>query len=72
MSKIVNVSSWSVENLATENSNREPSGYENDIAHTLLARDYKGLCNFGANAVIEAYKIGTREELMELINGKGI
>ena len=66
MSEIVNIyrGGWSVENLATENSNREPSGYENDIAHTLLARDYKGLCNFGANAVIEVIRIGKVEDFI--------
>ena len=65
MSKNVTVyrGGWSVENLATNDSTREPSGYENDIAHTLLARDYKGLCNFGANAAIEVIRIGKKMEI---------
>ena len=33
--------------------NLEPSATKQDIALTLLARDYKGLNNFGTNGVIE-------------------
>lgn len=31
----------------------EPSATKQDVATTLLARDYKGLNNFGSNGVIE-------------------
>ena len=33
--------------------NLEPSATKQNIASTLLARDYKGLNNFGTNGVIE-------------------
>lgn len=33
--------------------NMEPSCRKQDVATTLLARDYKGLNNFGSNGVIE-------------------
>ena len=33
--------------------NLEPSATKQDIVSTLLARDYKGLNNFGTNGVIE-------------------
>ena len=38
-----------------------------DLAKTLCARDYKGLCNFGANAAIEVIHIGSREECQKLL-----
>ena len=33
--------------------NLEPTATRQDVATTLLARDYKGLNNFGTNGVIE-------------------
>lgn len=43
----------SVTNLGTSNEANIPSIENIDIAHTLCARDYKGLQNYGGNAVIQ-------------------
>mgnify|MGYP006974662372 CR=1 FL=1 len=36
--------------------NKEPSAVVADVACTLMARDYKGLSNYGTNGVIEWQK----------------
>ena len=36
--------------------NKEPSADIIDVAYTLMARDYKGLSNYGSNGVIEKWK----------------
>lgn len=35
------------------NKNLEPTATRQEVAATLLARDYKGVSNFGTNGVIE-------------------
>lgn len=53
-------------NLATSNENKNSNIIFSDIAKTLLARDYKGLCNFGSNTVFEIYKIIDGENMSEI------
>lgn len=52
-----------VRNMASSNEERIPSAREIDRAEALMARDYKGLKNFDANAVIEIYKVEKTESL---------
>ena len=42
-------------NLGSSDKSREPRAEQTDIACTILARDYKGLSNYGSNGVIEIY-----------------
>lgn len=42
-----------VRNCASSDKARTPDGKLTEIAATLMARDYKGLSNYGSNAVIE-------------------
>lgn len=51
-----------VENLATANENYIPTLEVSDYAVTIMARDYKGLCNFRRNAVIEIYEVTNESE----------
>lgn len=46
---------YSLKNMGSSDENRIPNGEKADIAHTILARDYKGLNNYGSNGVIEKY-----------------
>ena len=64
----------SVTNLGTSNENNVPSAEEVDIAHTLCARDYKGLQNYGANAVVEKLGSYTPSEhnASSVVGGGGI
>ena len=45
-----------VRNCASSDKDRTPDGKFTNIATTLMARDYKGLSNYGSNAVIECKK----------------
>ena len=50
-----------VRNLGSSDEGREPDYKPSDIATTLLARDYKGLNNYGSNGVIEIWKLNRSE-----------
>ena len=43
-------------NLGSSDKSREPGLELSDISCTILARDYKGLSNYGSNGVIEIYE----------------
>ena len=44
-------------NLPSKDKNKTPDISLNEIAATLLQRDYKGIGNFNSNGVIEIWKI---------------
>lgn len=46
-----------LENLGSADKTRKPDFQFADIAVTLMARDYKGLNNYGSNGVIEIWKL---------------
>lgn len=45
-------------NLASASDSRIPNAEPSDVATTLLARDSKGLSNYGSSGVLECQKIG--------------
>lgn len=47
-----------IRNCGSSDETRIPDAKFTDIAATLMARDFKGLSNYGSNAVIECRKIG--------------
>lgn len=47
---------YSLKNMGSSDESRMPDGEPSDVAHTVLARDYKGLSNYGSNGVIEKDK----------------
>ena len=49
-------------NCGSSDESREPSAKPADTAATLLSRDYKGLSNYGSNAVIECSRLGLHRE----------
>lgn len=57
-------------NAATENVAKEPDGRLSNIATTILARDYKGLSDFGANGVIEIYEVTDEQNKRIRPNGQ--
>ena len=49
-------------NCGSSDEKRTPEAKQTDIAATLLSRDYKGLSNYGSNAVLECERIGIYRE----------
>ena len=49
-------------NCGSSDNDRTPNAKFTDIAGTLLSRDYKGLSNYGSNAVIECERVGVHRE----------
>ena len=64
----------SVTNLGTSNEENIASAEKTDVAHTVLARDYKGLPNYGGNAVIQKLGSYTPSEhnASSVVSGGGI
>lgn len=51
-----------VRNCASSDESRTPDAKFTDNAGTLMARDYKGLSNYGSNAVLDCQRISICEE----------
>lgn len=49
---------YSLKNMGSSDENRVPDREKSDVAHTIMARDWKGLNNYGSNGVIEKEQIG--------------
>ena len=46
-----------LKNMGSEDKKREPDMNVSDVAVTIMARDYKGLNNYGSNGVLECKKL---------------
>lgn len=51
-----------IRNCGSSDETRTPDAKHTDIAATLMARDYKGLSNYGSNAAIECERVGVHRE----------
>lgn len=51
-----------VRNCGSSDESRTPEAKWTGVAGTLLSRDYKGLSNYGSNAVIECSRLGLHRE----------
>ena len=43
--------------MGSNDLNNQPSFELQDVSCTLLARDFKGLSNYGSNGVLEIYEV---------------
>lgn len=48
----------SLKNMGSSDETRVPDGEQSDVAHTVMARDWKGLNNYGSNGVVEKEQVG--------------
>ena len=46
-----------ITNMGSNDLNNQPSFELQDVSCTLLARDFKGLSNYGSNGVLEIYEV---------------
>lgn len=51
--------------MGSKSEERKPDMEITDISCTILARDYKGLSNYGSNGVIEIYADNCSDERKE-------
>ena len=50
-----------LKNCGSTNEKQRPDMHSTEIATTILARDYKGLSNYGSNGVVEIWSKDDRQ-----------
>lgn len=61
MEKLIFRGGCRLENCGSSDEKRIPSMEFADVSQTLLARDYKGIRNYGSNGVIEIWELEVDE-----------